>query len=229
MASSLRAALKVSSDARDVRIGAAAGGRRVVSRGLRAAGDDASPAPRGTIRLMTHPCVTVARGPEDVILRDGSTLRLRVAAAGRRARADRVPRRPVARTAATCGSTASTLIDERTVAAALEPGLAGARLAARRARRRRRRRDDRSRSRRTFASATRGGRRSRSPSTTSCRAAGSATRLLERLADHAASAGIEEFVAEVLPQNTRCCGSSTMRASQSHATFQSGVVEVVLR
>src|ERR1044072_2711347 len=32
---------------------------------------------RGTMRVMTAPVVTIAPGPEDVILRDGSTLRLR--------------------------------------------------------------------------------------------------------------------------------------------------------
>ena len=46
---------------------------------------------------------------------------------------------------------------------------------------------------------------------------GIGTRLLERLAAHAASAGLKELVAEVLPRTARCSASSTTPASRAAA------------
>ena len=80
----------------------------------------------------------------------------------------------------------------------LEPDWAGARLpwsASRRGRADRRARELRR------ACATRRAPRSRSPSPTSYQGRGIGTRLLEQLAARAAGAGIERFVAEVLPDN----------------------------
>jgi len=58
---------------------------------------------------------------------------------------------------------------------------------------------------------------------------GIATRLLERLAEHASSAGIEEFVAEVLPGNTAMLRVFDDAGFETARTLQDGVVEVVLQ
>jgi acetyl coenzyme A synthetase (ADP forming)-like protein len=58
---------------------------------------------------------------------------------------------------------------------------------------------------------------------------GVGTRLLERLAAHAAAAGIDEFVAEVLPQNRAMLRVFDDAGFESTRALQEGVVEVVLR
>ena len=58
---------------------------------------------------------------------------------------------------------------------------------------------------------------------------GIGTRLLERLAEHAADAGIEEFVAEVLPGNTAMLRVFDDAGFETARALQGGVVEVVLR
>ncbi len=58
---------------------------------------------------------------------------------------------------------------------------------------------------------------------------GSGTRLLERLAAHAAAAGIEEFVADVLPENTAMLRLFDEAGFAAVRRLQQGVVEVVLR
>jgi acetyl coenzyme A synthetase (ADP forming)-like protein len=58
---------------------------------------------------------------------------------------------------------------------------------------------------------------------------GVGTRLLERLAAHASEAGIEEFVAEVLPQNHAMLGVFDDAGFETARTLQGGVVEVTLR
>ncbi|HEX6763043.1 MAG TPA: GNAT family N-acetyltransferase [Gaiellaceae bacterium] len=58
---------------------------------------------------------------------------------------------------------------------------------------------------------------------------GIGTRLLERLADHAADAGIEEFVAEVLPHNALMLHVFDAAGFESTRTLEDGVVEVVLQ
>jgi acetate---CoA ligase (ADP-forming) len=57
---------------------------------------------------------------------------------------------------------------------------------------------------------------------------GLATRLLERLAAHAAAAGIEQFVAEVLPQNAAMLRVFDDAGFQTSRALQSGVIEVLL-
>jgi acetyl coenzyme A synthetase (ADP forming)-like protein len=57
---------------------------------------------------------------------------------------------------------------------------------------------------------------------------GIATRLLERLASHAAAVGIEEFVAEVLPQNIGMLRVFDDAGFESVRKLQGGVVEVSL-
>jgi acetyl coenzyme A synthetase (ADP forming)-like protein len=54
-------------------------------------------------------------------------------------------------------------------------------------------------------------------------------RLLERLAVHASEAAIEEFVAEVLPQNHAMLGVFDDAGFETVRTLQDGVVEVILR
>ncbi len=58
---------------------------------------------------------------------------------------------------------------------------------------------------------------------------GVGTRLLERLAARASAAGIEEFVAEVLPQNHAMLGVFDDAGFETARKLQDGVVEVVLR
>ena len=58
---------------------------------------------------------------------------------------------------------------------------------------------------------------------------GVGTRLLERLAAHASESGIEEFVAEVLPQNHAMLGVFDDAGFETTRTLQGGVVEVTLR
>ena len=58
---------------------------------------------------------------------------------------------------------------------------------------------------------------------------GVGTRLLERLAVHASEAAIEEFVAEVLPQNHAMLGVFDDAGFETVRTLQDGVVEVILR
>ena len=58
---------------------------------------------------------------------------------------------------------------------------------------------------------------------------GVGTRLLERLAAHASGAGIEEFLAEVLPQNHAMLGVFDDAGFETARTLQDGVVEVTLR
>ena len=58
---------------------------------------------------------------------------------------------------------------------------------------------------------------------------GVGTRLLERLAERASAAGIEEFLAEVLPQNTAMLRVLDDAGFETARTLQDGVVEVVLR
>jgi acetyl coenzyme A synthetase (ADP forming)-like protein len=58
---------------------------------------------------------------------------------------------------------------------------------------------------------------------------GIGTRLLERLAAHAADAGIEELVAEVLPHNVAMLRVFDDAGFESGRTLQEGVIEVVLR
>src|SRR5690348_93036 len=58
---------------------------------------------------------------------------------------------------------------------------------------------------------------------------GIGTRLLERLAEHAAEAGIEEFVAEVLPGNGAMLRVFDDAGFETARTLQDGVMEVVLR
>ena len=58
---------------------------------------------------------------------------------------------------------------------------------------------------------------------------GIGTRLLERLAAHAAAAGIDELVAEVLPQNGAMLGVFDAAGFEGGRTLQDGVIEVVLR
>jgi acetyl coenzyme A synthetase (ADP forming)-like protein len=53
-------------------------------------------------------------------------------------------------------------------------------------------------------------------------------RLLERLAAHAADAGIEEFVAQVLPQNAAMLGVFADAGFETHRRLEGGVVEVRL-
>src|SRR5439155_11363242 len=57
---------------------------------------------------------------------------------------------------------------------------------------------------------------------------GIGTRLLERLAAHAAEVGIEEFVAEVLPQNRAMLRVFDDAGFESARALQDGVIEVVL-
>jgi acetate---CoA ligase (ADP-forming) len=58
---------------------------------------------------------------------------------------------------------------------------------------------------------------------------GIGTRLLERLAAHAASVGIAEFLAEVLPQNAAMLGVFRDAGFEVRRTLEGGVVEVRLR
>jgi len=58
---------------------------------------------------------------------------------------------------------------------------------------------------------------------------GAGTRLLERLATHASAVGIEEFVAEVLPQNSAMLRVFDDAGFDVARKLQDGVVEVVLR
>ena len=58
---------------------------------------------------------------------------------------------------------------------------------------------------------------------------GIGTRLLERLAAHAAAAGIDELVAEVLPQNRAMLRVFDDAGFENARTLQGGVIEVVLR
>ena len=58
---------------------------------------------------------------------------------------------------------------------------------------------------------------------------GIGTRLLERLAARAAAVGIERFVAEVLPENRRMLGVFEAVGFESTRTFDSGTVEVEFR
>jgi acyl-CoA synthetase (NDP forming)/RimJ/RimL family protein N-acetyltransferase len=58
---------------------------------------------------------------------------------------------------------------------------------------------------------------------------GIGTRLLERLAAHAADAGIEELVAEVLPHNAAMLRVFDEAGFETSRTLQDGVIEVVLR
>lgn len=58
---------------------------------------------------------------------------------------------------------------------------------------------------------------------------GIGTRLLERLAAHAAAVGIDELVAEVLPQNGAMLRVFDDAGFESGRTLQDGVIEVVLR
>ncbi len=57
---------------------------------------------------------------------------------------------------------------------------------------------------------------------------GVATRLLERLAAHASAAGIEHFVAEVLPQNAAMLRVFDDAGFETSRGLQAGVIEVVL-
>jgi acetate---CoA ligase (ADP-forming) len=57
---------------------------------------------------------------------------------------------------------------------------------------------------------------------------GMATRLLERLAAHASAAGIEQFVAEVLPQNTAMLRVFDDAGFEMSRALQGGVIEVLL-
>ncbi|HVU79139.1 MAG TPA: GNAT family N-acetyltransferase [Gaiellaceae bacterium] len=57
---------------------------------------------------------------------------------------------------------------------------------------------------------------------------GIGTRLLERLASHAAKAGIDEFVAEVLPENHAMLGVFASAGFAETRRLEGGVVEVVL-
>jgi acetyl coenzyme A synthetase (ADP forming)-like protein len=57
---------------------------------------------------------------------------------------------------------------------------------------------------------------------------GIGTRLLERLAVHASAAGIEEFVAEVLPRNAAMLRVLDDAGFETVRTLQGGIVEVVL-
>ena len=57
---------------------------------------------------------------------------------------------------------------------------------------------------------------------------GIGTRLLERLAAHASAVGIEEFVAEVLPGNTAMLRVLDDAGFETARTLQDGVIEVVL-
>ena len=57
---------------------------------------------------------------------------------------------------------------------------------------------------------------------------GVGTRLLERLAAHAADAGIEQFVAQVLPQNAAMLHVFADAGFETHRTLEGGVVEVRL-
>ena len=57
---------------------------------------------------------------------------------------------------------------------------------------------------------------------------GIATRLLERLAAHASAAGIDQFVAEVLPHNAAMLRVFDDAGFETSRTFQDGVIEVVL-
>jgi len=58
---------------------------------------------------------------------------------------------------------------------------------------------------------------------------GIGTRLLERLATHAAAEGIEQFVAEVLPRNAAMLRVFDDAGFETSRTLQGGVIEVVLR
>jgi acyl-CoA synthetase (NDP forming) len=58
---------------------------------------------------------------------------------------------------------------------------------------------------------------------------GVGSRLLERLAAHASAVGIEEFVAEVLPQNRAMLRVFDEAGFETARTLQDGVIEVVLR
>jgi acetyl coenzyme A synthetase (ADP forming)-like protein len=58
---------------------------------------------------------------------------------------------------------------------------------------------------------------------------GIGTRLLERLATHAAGAGVEEFVAQVLPQNRAMLGVFRDAGFAEERRLEGGVVEVRLR
>ena len=156
---------------------------------------------RLSVPSSTTPAVAV-----DVILRDGSTLRLRAPASRRRGRPHRVlrgalgaqplpalPRRAPRR----CGA--------RRALPRSRPWSTAARSSASSPTTPARRRSSRSPSSRGCA--TRPSRRSRSPSPTSSRDAAPRHALLEQLAARAAEAGIESFVAEVLPENApMLCG-----------------------
>ena len=58
---------------------------------------------------------------------------------------------------------------------------------------------------------------------------GIGTRLLERLAEHASGVGLEEFVAEVLPGNAAMLRVFDDAGFETARTLQDGVIEVVLR
>ena len=165
---------------------------------------------------------------EDVVLRDGSTLRLRVPTAADEATLDRllpgalarqplppVPRRDVdrsrdrrrgardrlARRAPRCSASSPTPAgSSRPVALATYVRL-----------------HDPRRAEVAFAVAD------------DLHGRGVGTRLLERLAAHASESGIEEFVAEVLPQNHAMLGVFDDAGFETARTLQGGVVEVTLR
>ena len=163
------------------------------------------------------------------MLRDGSTLRLRVPTAADEATSDRLLPRPSRPTAATSASTARRSIDHATVAGALETDWQHARLAARRARRPRRASCAPSRSRPMSVCMTRAGPRSLSPSQTTCTAVGSELACSSGSQRTRRRAGIEEFVAEVLPQNDAMLGVFDDAGFETARTLQDGVVEVTLR
>ncbi|MDX6436314.1 MAG: hypothetical protein QOK34_1148 [Gaiellaceae bacterium] len=62
-----------------------------------------------------------------------------------------------------------------------------------------------------------------------CQGRGIATRLLERLAALAANVGIDEFVAEVMPDNTEMLGVFTDAGFQESRVLEAGTVEVRLQ
>jgi acyl-CoA synthetase (NDP forming)/RimJ/RimL family protein N-acetyltransferase len=178
------------------------------------------------IRRVSTPLVTAPRGPEDVILRDGSTLRLRSPEPGDAPAliAFLEGLSPDSRYLRFHGVA---LIDERTVAGALSPDwsergsligeLAGSDNVARPvALATYVRLNDPARAEVAFAVDD------------AMQGRGVGTRLLERLAEHAASVGIEEFVAEVLPQNTPMLRVFDDAGFAISRTLQEGVVEIVL-
>ena len=80
----------------------------------------------------------------------------------------------------------------------------------------------------TVACATRLSPRRRSPSPMTCGASGIGTRLLEQLAARAAPSGIRRFARPCWWTTRRCCVCSRPRGSRSRRRFAEGVIEVEL-